>query len=107
MRDGDEISAVIIGSALNNDGSEKAGFTAPNVAGQARAISEALAVAGVDAESIGYVEAHGTGTPLGDLIELEALTRVFRRQSRSRRTAAWGRPRRTSGIWTRQPAWLA
>ena len=84
VRDGDEIHAVIIGSALNNDGSAKAGFTAPSVAGQAKAISEAHAVAGAEAESIGYVEAHGTGTPLGDLIEVEALTRAFRRKSQKR-----------------------
>src|SRR5262249_27445726 len=85
------------GSALSNDGSAKAGFTAPSVAGQARAISEALAVAGVDAECIGYLEAHGTGTPLGDLIELEALTRVFRRSSKKRAHCCLGSVKATFG----------
>src|SRR5262245_20787178 len=63
--DGDTIHAVIKGSALNNDGALKIGFTAPSVDGQAEVIAEALAVAGVDPETIGYVETHGTGTPLG------------------------------------------
>ncbi|MFB6888769.1 beta-ketoacyl synthase N-terminal-like domain-containing protein [Kitasatospora sp. NPDC056327] len=77
-RDGDAVDAVVLGSAVNNDGSLKAGYTAPSVAGQAAVITEALAVAGVDAGSVGYVEAHGTGTALGDPIELAALTRAFR-----------------------------
>ncbi len=75
--DGDRIRAVILGSAVNNDGSHKAGFTAPSVEGQGRVIAEALAVAGVEARSISYVEAHGSGTPLGDTIEVAALTKVF------------------------------
>ena len=78
LRDGDIIHAVIRGSAVTNDGSGKAGYTAPSVSGELRTIREALAVAGVGADSIGYVEAHGTGTALGDPIEMEALTRVFR-----------------------------
>jgi acyl transferase domain-containing protein len=78
---GDRIDAVIKGSAVNNDGSEKVGFTAPSVNGQARVIAEALGVADVSAESIGYIEAHGTGTALGDPIEIEALTKVFRRET--------------------------
>lgn len=77
LRDGDTIVAVIRGSAINNDGAEKIGFTAPSVHGQAKAIAQALAVAGVQPEEIGYVEAHGTGTPLGDPIELTALNKVF------------------------------
>jgi acyl transferase domain-containing protein len=75
---GDTIHAVIKGSAVNNDGSAKAGYTAPSVQGQAEVVLEALANAGVDAESIGYVEAHGSGTPLGDPIEVAALTKAFR-----------------------------
>ena len=75
--DGDAIYAVIRGSAMNNDGSNKIGFTAPSSAGQAAVITEALAVAGVDAASISYVEAHGTGTKLGDPIELAALRQAF------------------------------
>jgi phthiocerol/phenolphthiocerol synthesis type-I polyketide synthase E len=78
IQDGDCIRAVIKGSAINNDGSEKVGFTAPSIRGQASVISEALAIADVNPESIGYVEAHGTGTSLGDPIEIAALTQAFR-----------------------------
>jgi acyl transferase domain-containing protein/NADPH:quinone reductase-like Zn-dependent oxidoreductase/SAM-dependent methyltransferase/acyl carrier protein len=77
VADGDTIRAVILGSAINNDGASKVGFTAPSVEGQARVISEALAVADVDPATIGYVEAHGTGTRLGDPIEVEALSQCF------------------------------
>ncbi|HEX4494600.1 MAG TPA: amino acid adenylation domain-containing protein [Thermoanaerobaculia bacterium] len=77
LADGDEILAVIRGSAINNDGAAKVGFTAPSVEGQVAVISEALAAAGLPAETIGYVEAHGTGTALGDPIEITALTRAF------------------------------
>ena len=77
VRDGDHVSAVIRGFAVNNDGSAKAGYMAPGVDGQARVIAAAHAMAGVDAGSIGYVEAHGTGTPLGDPVEIAALTRAF------------------------------
>ena len=79
IADGDHIWAVIKGSAVNNDGSAKAGYLAPSVEGQAEAIAEAHAIAGVDADSIGYVECHGTGTYLGDPIEVAALTDAFRR----------------------------
>ncbi|QKW10586.1 SDR family NAD(P)-dependent oxidoreductase [Streptomyces sp. NA04227] len=75
---GDTVEAVIRGTAVNNDGSLKAGYTAPSVTGQAEVISEALALAEVDASTIGYVEAHGTGTALGDPIEIAALTRAYR-----------------------------
>ncbi|MFA5910704.1 MAG: beta-ketoacyl synthase N-terminal-like domain-containing protein [Vicinamibacterales bacterium] len=74
---GDTVHAVIRGSAINNDGALKAGYTAPGVEGQAAVIAEALAVAGVSSESISYVEAHGTGTPLGDPIEISALAQAF------------------------------
>ncbi|MHB8595767.1 MAG: beta-ketoacyl synthase N-terminal-like domain-containing protein [Ktedonobacteraceae bacterium] len=76
--DRDTIHAVIKGSAINNDGSLKAGYTAPSVEGQARVIVEAQTLAGIDAETIAYIETHGTGTPLGDLVEITALTRAFR-----------------------------
>jgi amino acid adenylation domain-containing protein len=76
---GDTVHAVIRGVAVNNDGGNKASFTAPGVDGQATVIAMAHTAAGVDAASIGYVEAHGTATPLGDPIEVQALTRVFRR----------------------------
>lgn len=77
LADGDPIHAVIRGSAVNNDGADKAGFTAPSVGGQRRVIAEALAVAGVEPAEVSYVEAHGTGTPLGDPIEVAALAEVF------------------------------
>ncbi|RYZ40222.1 MAG: amino acid adenylation domain-containing protein, partial [Myxococcaceae bacterium] len=77
VRDGDAIYAVIKGSALNNDGLHKSGFTAPSVRGQAAVVTQALANAGVSPEAIGYVEAHGTATPLGDPIEVAALTRAY------------------------------
>lgn len=78
IADGDPIHAVIKGSAINNDGFMKVGYTAPGVDGQADVIAEAMAVAGVEPETISYIEAHGTGTTLGDPIEIEALTRAFR-----------------------------
>lgn len=75
---GEPIQAVILGSAINNDGREKIGFTAPSVAPQTRVIAEALAVAGVTPDSIALVEAHAAGTALGDPIELAALAEVFK-----------------------------
>jgi acyl transferase domain-containing protein len=76
--DRDTIHAVIRGAAINNDGAGKAGYTAPSIDGQVEVITTAQALAGVDPRSISYIEAHGTGTPLGDPIEIAALTRVFR-----------------------------
>jgi acyl transferase domain-containing protein len=81
MKDGDTIYAVIKGSAINNDGLQKVGYLAPSVEGQARAIAEAMAVGGVTADSISYVEAHGTGTPVGDPIEIAALTQAYRQDT--------------------------
>ncbi|HST61353.1 MAG TPA: aminotransferase class III-fold pyridoxal phosphate-dependent enzyme, partial [Longimicrobium sp.] len=78
VRDGDPIRAVVKGSAINNDGAGKVGFTAPSVKGQAKAIAEALEVAGVDPAEVSYVETHGTGTALGDPVEIAALSQVFR-----------------------------
>lgn len=78
IADGDVVHAVILGSAVNNDGRNRVGYTAPGVDGQAEVIATALHVAGVKPESIGYVECHATGTALGDSIELAAMTRVFR-----------------------------
>ncbi len=77
--DGDHIHAIVRGSAINNDGSGKVGYLAPSVDGQARVIADALAIAGVEADDISYVEAHGTATPVGDPIEIAALTAAFRR----------------------------
>jgi acyl transferase domain-containing protein/thioesterase domain-containing protein/acyl carrier protein len=81
LADGDHIWAVIKGSAVNNDGAAKAGYLAPSVEGQADAIAEAHAIAGVTADSIDYVECHGTGTYLGDPIEVAALTQAFQATS--------------------------
>jgi amino acid adenylation domain-containing protein/non-ribosomal peptide synthase protein (TIGR01720 family) len=81
LRDRDSIQAVIKGGVINNDGSEKVGYTAPGVYGQMMAISGAQAMAGIDPGTISYVETHGTGTILGDPIEVEALTRAFRRKT--------------------------
>jgi phthiocerol/phenolphthiocerol synthesis type-I polyketide synthase E len=81
LADGDTIWGVIKGSAINNDGARKAGFTAPSVEQQAQVVMEALELAGVSPAKISYVEAHGTGTVLGDPIEVEALTRAFRRST--------------------------
>lgn len=77
LADNDTIYAVIRGSAINNDGANKVGFTAPSIAGQMEVIAEAQALAEVSPDSIGYIEAHGTGTALGDPIEISALTQAF------------------------------
>ncbi|GAA2997645.1 non-ribosomal peptide synthetase/type I polyketide synthase [Actinokineospora diospyrosa] len=77
LADGDTVHAVILGSAINNDGSAKVGYTAPGLVGQVSVIRDALAAADLDPAAVGYVEAHGTGTALGDPIEVEALREVF------------------------------
>lgn len=78
LASGDEIHAVIRGAAINNDGAAKAGYTAPSIMGQMEVIARAQALAAVEARTISYLEAHGTATPLGDPIEINALTQVFR-----------------------------
>ncbi|MEM6457475.1 MAG: type I polyketide synthase, partial [Acidobacteriota bacterium] len=78
QRDGDAIRAVIRGTAINNDGRDKIGFTAPSVAGQTAVIAAAQADGDVDPSTVSYVEAHGTATQLGDPIELTALNQAFR-----------------------------
>jgi phthiocerol/phenolphthiocerol synthesis type-I polyketide synthase E len=81
IRDKDSIYCIIKGSAINNDGARKAGFSAPSIQGQAEVIASALAMAEVEPQSISFIEAHGTGTALGDPIEIKALNQVFRKDS--------------------------
>jgi amino acid adenylation domain-containing protein len=90
LRDGDTVHAVIKGTAANNDGSDKVGFTAPSVRGQADVIRAAHLIADVSPDSIGCIEAHGTGTVLGDPIEVAALTQAFRAGTARRGFCALG-----------------
>ncbi|HEY4424233.1 MAG TPA: SDR family NAD(P)-dependent oxidoreductase [Pyrinomonadaceae bacterium] len=90
LRDGDTVHAIIKGTAINNDGSLKVGFTAPSIDGQASVIEEALALAEVEAKTITYIETHGTGTSLGDPIEVAALTQAFRTQTAAKNYCAVG-----------------
>jgi acyl transferase domain-containing protein/acyl carrier protein len=90
LSEGDYIHAVIKGSAINNDGSLKVGYTAPSLDGQAEVIAEALAVGRVEPETVTYIEAHGTGTPLGDPIEIAALTKAFRASTQKKGFCAIG-----------------
>ncbi len=90
LEDGDAIHAVILGSAANNDGAAKVGFTAPSIEGQAEVIAEALLMAGVEPDSIGYVEGHGSATALGDPIEVSALRQAFARAGHGGRPCALG-----------------
>jgi acyl transferase domain-containing protein len=90
QQDGDYIWAVIRGSASNNDGARRVGFTAPSPDGQADVIRRALAAAGVSADSISYVEAHGTGTELGDPTEVEGLKLAFGQSTERREFCAIG-----------------
>ncbi|HEX2687196.1 MAG TPA: beta-ketoacyl synthase N-terminal-like domain-containing protein [Kofleriaceae bacterium] len=90
IRDGNHIHAVVAGSAINNDGHRKVGYTAPSVEGQCNAISEALEVAGVSPRDVGYVEAHGTATRIGDPLEVAALSKAFRARTSDRQYCALG-----------------
>ena len=90
LADGDHVWAVIKGSAINNDGNAKVGFTAPGTEGQAEVIERALQRAKVNPASIGFVEAHGTATPLGDPIEVGALTQTWRRYTDARQFCVLG-----------------
>jgi phthiocerol/phenolphthiocerol synthesis type-I polyketide synthase E len=94
---GDTVFAVVRGSAVNNDGATRAGFTAPGVAGQAELLAMAHAAAGIQPDEISYVEAHGTGTPLGDQIELAALTEVFRLSTEEREFCGLGATKTSIG----------
>lgn len=90
IKDQDHIYAVIKGSAVNNDGGIKAGYTSPSIEGQSEVISLALDSAGIKASDISYIEAHGTGTPIGDPIEITALTNAFRKYTDKNRFCAIG-----------------
>lgn len=90
LADGDDIYAVIKGSAVNNDGSNKVSYTAPNVDGQAEVIALAHAVANVDPDTISYIEAHGTGTHIGDPIEISALNKAFQVSTKRKQFCAIG-----------------
>jgi acyl transferase domain-containing protein/acyl carrier protein len=87
---GDTIHAILLGTAVNNDGANKIGYTAPSERGQRDVIAEALGIAGVSPETVTLLEAHGTATALGDPIEVAALTRVFREHTARRQFCALG-----------------
>lgn len=90
VRDGDQIYSVILSSAVGNDGSRKVGYTAPGIEGQAKVIGEAVTLAGISPDTIGYMESHGTGTPLGDPVEIAALTQAWRTRTDRRQFCALG-----------------
>ncbi|MGB7201843.1 MAG: amino acid adenylation domain-containing protein [Pyrinomonadaceae bacterium] len=90
VADRDTIHAIVLGSAINNDGADRIGYAAPSISGQAACIADALAVAGVDADTITYVETHGTGTNVGDPIEIAGLTKAFRETTDKNQVCAIG-----------------
>lgn len=90
LADRDQIYAFIRGSAVNSDGSSKVGYRAPGMEGNIEVIAEAMDMAGIKAETISYIETNGTGTFIGDSIELDALTRVFRAQTDKKRFCSIG-----------------
>jgi acyl transferase domain-containing protein len=90
IEQGDAVRAIIKASSINNDGADKIGYLAPSEQGIATAVTESLAISGIDCQTIGYVEAHGTGTTLGDPIEIAALTKAFRAQTEEKEFCAIG-----------------
>ena len=90
IADRDCIHGVIKSAAINNDGALKVGYTAPSVEGQKRAIAEAIGLAGINPETITYIETHGTATPLGDPVEIAALTEAFSLYTNKKRFCAIG-----------------
>lgn len=90
VENGDFIHALVLGSAINNDGNRKVGYLAPSVDGQAECVVEALQVAGLNAREISYIECHGTGTPIGDPIEVGALQQAFRRSTKDKQFCGIG-----------------
>ena len=77
VADGDHIYGVVRGFAVNNDGADKVGFTAPSVRGQEAVLGEALELSGVGPETVTFIETHGTGTPMGDPMEFRALESIY------------------------------
>ncbi|MFZ0320635.1 MAG: beta-ketoacyl synthase N-terminal-like domain-containing protein [Candidatus Sulfotelmatobacter sp.] len=90
IADRDSVRAIIRGTAINNDGSVKVGYTAPSLDAQAEVVAMVHAMAGIDARTIGYVEAHGTATPMGDSIECAALTKAYRESTDENNFCALG-----------------
>tara|TARA_R110001606_G_scaffold26447_4_gene85369 strand:+ start:14316 stop:18620 length:4305 start_codon:yes stop_codon:yes gene_type:complete len=90
VADKDMIYAVISGTAVTNDGSSKVGFAAPNIEGQANAISNAISLAGIDPAEIGMLEMHGTATQIGDPIEVAAAKKAFREYTQEQQFCAIG-----------------
>ncbi len=90
LEDGDHIHGVLWGAAINNDGFKPMSFTAPSVDGQARVIAMAQEIAGIDPDTVTYIETHGTGTPLGDPIEIAALTKAFQNETAEKGFCAIG-----------------
>ena len=90
VADRDQIFAVIKGTAANNDGSAKSSYTAPSLGQQAQAVTDALEAAEINADSVGYIECHATGTIVGDPLEVEALSRAFRKQTKRNQYCAVG-----------------
>lgn len=90
IEDGDHIDAIILSSAINNDGKTKVGYTAPSIKGQSLVIAEAQQLATLKAEDISYIEAHGTATPMGDPVEITALTKAFEVSSDKKQFCAIG-----------------
>ncbi|MGW1564510.1 type I polyketide synthase [Streptomyces sp. NPDC002144] len=76
LRDGDSVTALVLGSAVTNDGKASGLLLHPSVAGQAQMLQEACRSANIDPARLDYVEAHGTGTPVGDAVELQALAQA-------------------------------
>ena len=105
LADGDHIYAAIKGIGINNDGADKGSFSAPSLEGQRRVIGQALLDAGLSAEAIGLLEAHGTATPVGDPIEVAALTQAFREHTDQVGYCHLGSLKATSATSRQRLAW--